>query len=237
MANKTQWIDIKQEDNKTFSGYLALPPSGSGPGLLLLQEIWGVNEHIRTVAEQYALSGFVVLAPDVFWRLDERVDLNYDEAGTEQAFDYMKRLDKDQAADDLAAAVQVLKARPEVTGKVGVMGYCMGGMLAYRTAAASDDIAAAVCYYGGGIADQLSHAPEVTAPIMFHHGVVDDHIPFETAVSAVKAAFSVHPQALFYDYPQAGHGFNCWGRPSMYHQPSATLAQGRTLTFLADHLY
>lgn len=231
----TQWIDIKQQDDKTFSGYLALPPSGKGPGLILLQEIWGVNEHIRTVAEQYALSGFVVLAPDVFWRMGHRVSLTYDEPSSAAAFDYYGRLDKDQAVADLTDAVTALQARPEVTGKIGVMGYCLGGLLAYRCAAATT-VDAVVCFYGGGIAHYLEEANSLTAPVLFHHGMADEHIPQE-AVVQVKDVFTSREAAIFYDYAGAGHGFNCWGRPSMYHPPSAALAQGRSLAFLAQHLF
>lgn len=227
------WLPIYNE--YPFSGYLALPPSGTGPGIVLLQEIWGVNDHIRTVAEQYAQAGFVVFAPDVFWRLTPRLSLNYDEQGNEKAFDCYGKVDFDQAVTDIVAAVDLLKARPEVTGKVAVMGYCMGGMLAYRVAAATE-VDAAVCYYGGGIVKHLDEADKVTAPIIFHHGALDESIP-PADVEQIKQAFTDHSNATFYDYPQAGHGFNCWGRPSMYHQPSAPLAQGRSLIFLADQLF
>ena len=229
----TQWINISNEGDKEFSGYLALPPKGTGPGLILLQEIWGVNDHIKAVAEQYAMSGFVVMAPDVFWRFDKQIALNYDEQGNEKAFGYLNDLDKDQAVKDLSLAVDKLKSLPEVTGKVGVMGYCMGGLLAFRTAAATD-LDAAVCYYGGGIADFIDEAADIHNPILFHHGVKDQLIP-EEAREAIRHHFAVRKDAVLYDY-DADHGFNCWGRPAMYDQPSATIAQGRTLEFLGQFL-
>jgi len=229
----TEWINISSEEGKEFNGYLALPPKGTGPGLILLQEIWGVNDHIKAVADQYAKSGFVVLAPDVFWRMEKQVSLNYDEAGNEKAFDFLNRLDKDQAVKDLVKAVDKLKLLPEVTGKAGIIGYCMGGMLAFRTAAATE-VDAAVCYYGVGIANYIDEAAEIHNPIIFHHGVKDQLIP-EEARETIRKHFAVRKDAVLYDY-DADHGFNCWGRPAMYDQPSATIAQGRTLEFLGQYL-
>ncbi len=229
----TQWINISKEDNKEFNGYLALPPAGKGPGLILLQEIWGVNEHIQAVAEQYAMAGFVVLAPDVYWRFGPHIGLNYDDKGNEAAFDYMNRLDKDQAVADIVRATDKLKSLPQVSGKTGVLGYCMGGMLSYRTAATTQ-IDAAVCYYGVGIANQLDQARNIHAPVMFHHGLRDALVP-EAARADIMKHFSGHQNAVFYEY-DADHGFNCWGRPAMYDQPSAAIAQGRTLEFLGQYL-
>ena len=134
---KNEWISVPSHDGQQFGAYLSLPPTGRGPGMVVLQEIWGVNEHIRAVADQYASDGFVVLAPDVFWRMKPRVDLTYDEAGTKQAYDYMQRLDGANAVLDLTATVKALHARSELTGKVGIVGFCMGGRLAYLAAAES----------------------------------------------------------------------------------------------------
>lgn len=228
------WIDIPTTGTTGFSGYLSLPPSGKGPGIVLLQEIWGVNIHIRTVADQYALAGYVVLAPDVFWRMSSRVDLNYDEAGTEQAFGFYQKLDSDQAAKDVASAVVALRALPELSGKVATLGYCLGGQLAYRGAALSK-ADAAVCYYGGGIDQYVNIADQITQPILFHYAADDSHIT-QDKVATVKAAFSGKSNATFYDYPETDHGFNCWGRPAAYNQRAAALAEGRTLTFLAENL-
>lgn len=224
----TQWIDIAPG----FAGYLALPPAGSGPGLVLWQEIFGVNEHIRSVAEQYALDGFVVLAPDAFWRQAPRVELGYAGADFERAIALMKAYAPDEALADAAAAVQVLRARPEVIGRVGSFGYCMGGRLAYLTAATAG-VDAAVAYYGGGIHLQLDRAAAVTCPVQFHYAEHDDNIPL-AAVQQVRDAM-VTKNAEVHVYPGARHGFNCWARGS-YHAPSAALAHGRSLAFLAQHL-
>jgi len=224
----TRWIDI----GPGFAGYLALPPSGKGPGLVLWQEIFGVNAHIRAVAEQYALDGFVVLAPDAFWRQAPRVELGYEAADRPRAMALMNGYATPDALADSAAATAALRALPEVGGaKVGSIGYCMGGRLAYLTAATTD-VDAAVAYYGGGIHNSLERAASVRGAVQFHYAALDDHIPPE-AVQRVREAL---PAAEVHVYPGAMHGFNCWARAS-YHAASAALAHGRSLAFLAAHLF
>jgi len=224
------WIDI----GPGYAGYLALPPARKGPGLLLLQEIFGVNEHIRAVADQYALDGFVVLAPDLFWRQAPRVELGYAGDDMTRARALMQAYTAEQAIADLGVATRVLRARPEVgAAKVGAVGYCMGGRMAWF-AAATAGVDAAVPYYGGGIHMNLQHAATVRCPMQFHYAGHDDHIPPE-AVAAVRAALPAS-RAEVHVYAEAHHGFNCWARGS-YHAPSAALAHGRALAFLAAHLY
>jgi len=226
-------ISIPSHDGKAFDAYLSLPPTGKGPGLVLIQEIWGVNAHIRAVADQYAMDGYVVLAPDVFWRQEPKTDLAYNEADTKKAYQLMNGLDGPNAIKDLMATAQALRQRPEITGKLGVVGFCMGGRLSYHLAA-TGAVDTAVCYYGGRIQDQLDVATQIQVPILFHYGALDAHIP-ATAVEAVKGAFAGRSNAQFHVYEGADHGFNCWGRP-MYNQRAAALARGRTLEWLANHL-
>ena len=233
----SRWIDITSRDGKSFAAYLASPPKTKtpqrAPGLVLLQEIWGVNAHIRAVADQYASDGFVVLAPDVFWRLEPRVDLDYSEADTAKAFGFRKAVDLTRADDDIAATAGALRDMETVGAQVAAVGYCMGGMLAYR-AAAKGSIDCAVAYYGGGIQQQLGLAASVRVPIAFHYGERDDHIPAD-AVAAVRDAFAGRDDVRIDTYATAGHGFNCWARPS-YDRGAALLAHGRSLAFLATHL-
>jgi carboxymethylenebutenolidase len=226
-------VAIQSHDGKTFDGYLSLPPTGRGPGLVIIQEIWGVNAHIRAVADQYALDGYVVIAPDIFWRQEANVDLTYDEAGTKKAYQLLQGINVPDAVADLVATVQALRNLPEMTGQVGAVGYCMGGRLAYHLAA-SKSIETAVCYYGGGIQNDLNLATSIDVPILFHYGALDTHIP-ATAVSAVKAAFDGRANAQFNVYEDAGHGFNCWARP-LYQQRTSALAHGRTLEWLSTHI-
>ena len=226
-------VTIQSHDGRTFDGYLSLPPTGRGPGLVIIQEIWGVNAHIRSVADQYAMDGYVVVAPDIFWRQEAIVDLAYDGPGTQKAFGLMRGMNGPDAVADLVATARALRNRPEVTGMVGAVGFCMGGRLAYHLAA-TGAIDAAVCYYGGGIQDHLEEAAAITVPILFHYAALDTHIP-AAAVEAVKKAFDGRPNAQFHVYPDADHGFNCWGRP-MYNQCASALAHGRTLEWLSTHV-
>ena len=232
-----KWIEVTAHDGGKFGAWLALPPDGpntkTGPGIVLMQEIWGVNAHIRTVAEQYANDGFVVLAPDVFWRQQPRIDLAYNEADTKMAFGYMQALDQPNAVKDIASGVTVLRAMSEVKGGVASLGYCMGGRLAYL-AAADAGVDAAICYYPGGIAQCLDRAATIKAPLLFHFAEKDGYIPAD-AVEAVKKTFRDRDNARVDTYPDVDHGFNCWGRPN-YRQRSAALAHGRSLAFLATHL-
>lgn len=228
---KTSWIDIKAKDGN-FGAYLALPPTGKGPGIVMFQEIFGVNRHMRAVAEQYAMDGFVVLAPDVFWRQAPRVELGYEGDDMTRARALMGGIPQADAIADLQVTVATLRARPEVSGKIGAIGYCMGGRLAYL-AAATAGVDAASAWYGGGIQDNLDKATGMKCPMQFQYAESDHAIPPE-AVDKVKAAFA-GKSAEFHIYPGAGHGFNCWDRAS-YHQPSAALAHGRTLEFLVEHL-
>ena len=226
---QTEWIDIAPG----FAGCLALPPSGVGPGLVLWQEIFGVNAHIRAVAEQYALDGFVVLAPDAFWRQAPRVELGYEGSDMEQAFALMKGYGAADALADIQSAVAALRARPETAGrKLGSIGYCMGGRMAYLTAATAP-IDAAVSYYGGGIQNQLDRVPAIQCPVQFHYAEIDANIPLD-AVERVRAAMAGKASEL-HIYPGAHHGFNCWARGS-YDASSAALAHGRSITFLAQAL-
>ncbi len=227
------WVELTAEDGSPYDAYLCLPPTGTGPGLVLFQEIFGVNTHIRAVAQQYADDGFVVLAPDVFWRQQKRVELGYEGAERQTALGFVNGMDHGTIAGDIFSYVRALRARPEVTGKVGAFGFCLGGRLSY-IAAAMAEVDFAGCYYGGGIHTQLDLAARITCPIQFHYGLQDSHISKEMT-DQIELAFANHPHAEFHYYPAAGHGFNCWAR-SAYHQPSAVLAHAHTLRAMARHL-
>jgi carboxymethylenebutenolidase len=233
MSVTSQWIDIDSGDGDRFGGYLALPPTGRGPGVVILQEIFGVNEHIRSVCDQYALAGFVALAPDVFWRSQRRVELGYEGADREKALALLQKTDVNQTVTDLGAAVRALKGRPETAGKIAAVGFCFGGRLAYLSAAGGF-VDAAVSYYGGGIQNLLDQADKIHVPMLFHYGEKDAGIPLE-AVEQVKTRFEGKPNTGLHVYPGAEHGFNCTER-SAYDQRASALALGRTLTFLASHL-
>jgi carboxymethylenebutenolidase len=227
------WIDIKAHDGGSFGAYVSTPPKATagGPGIILIQEIWGVNQHIRDVADQYAMDGFTVFAPDVFWRQQPRVDLGYNEVDNPKAFAFMGALDRPNAVEDLAATAAVLRAHSASVGKIASVGYCMGGALSFMCAA-SGSVDAAVCYYGGGIHTMLDRVPAIKVPMLLHFAEKDGHIPM-SAVEQVQAAFKGRVDARIDVYPGVDHGFNCWGR-AMYNQKAAALARGRTLAFLAN---
>jgi carboxymethylenebutenolidase len=226
-------IDIQATDGKSFKGYLSLPPTGTGPGIILFQEIFGVNKHIRAVADQYALDGYVVLAPDMFWRTEPGVDIGYTEADMKTAMGLAQKMDFDQAVKDMSSAVNTLRALPECTGKVASLGYCMGGFLSYLCAA-NGDVDAAVSYYPGRIGSRLDLADKIKCPLLIHFAGKDQHIPKET-VDAVQAAFTDRKNAVIQVYQEADHGFNCWER-KVYDQKTSALAHGLTLSFLSTAL-
>lgn len=234
MSN-SQWIRVETVDG-TFDAYLALPPSGktaNAPGIVLVQEIFGVNEHIRGVADQYAMDGYVVLAPDIFWRAAPRVELGYSGDDLARAMELRQSVDVEKAVKDIEATAKVLRAKLDGHAKVAVVGYCFGGLLSYLSAARGL-VDAAVPYYGGGIHNYLGEAAKLNVPVQFHYGALDSHITPDI-VSAVSDAVKSRPNTEVFVYPKADHGFNCWARSS-YHQPSAALAHGRALEFLAKWL-
>jgi carboxymethylenebutenolidase len=228
----SRWIDISAGTDH-FGAYVALPKSGKGPAVIIIQEIFGVNSHIRSVADQYAQDGYIAIAPDIFWRTQPRVELTYVGADRDKGIEILQKTNVDLAVADIGATAAALRAMPEVTGKIAAIGYCFGGRLAYLSAA-QGAVDAAVSYYGGGIQNLLELAPKIKVPMQFHYGELDSGIPL-SAVGQVKERFVGRNDVEFHLYPNADHGFNCSDRAS-YHQHSAALAHGRTLTFLGERL-
>ncbi|CAN5296902.1 dienelactone hydrolase family protein [soil metagenome] len=226
------WIDIPTPDG-VFQGYLKQPMGGRGPAILIIQEIFGVNAHIRSVADQYALDGFTALAPDLFWRSEPRLELGYDPDGRTRGIEAMNAIGLPTMTRDLIAAIDALRKVDGHDGRIVVAGYCLGGTLAYRLAV-EQAVDLAISYYGGGVAKQLDDMPKVKVPVQFHFGETDQSIPM-SEVEAVKAAAGARADRAVNVYPGAGHGFNCSVRAS-YDQHSAMLAHGRTLQFIAAHL-
>lgn len=227
-------ITLKAKSGGHFNAYLSTPPTGRGPGILLIQEIFGVNEHIRAVADQYAMDGFTVLAPDVFWRIEPGVNLGYDAAGFGKGLELVGKMDFPKAVEDLLLAANHLKTMPEVTGKVASLGFCMGGVLSYAVGSEPGAVDASVCYYGGGIHNHLDRAGGVNQPMMMHFAEKDGYIP-ASAVESIRTAFESNKGVQIFTYPDVDHGFNCWAR-GMYNQKASSLARGRTLEFLSRHI-
>ncbi len=222
-----QTVKLFAADGHPFDAYVASPEGTPRAALVVVQEIFGVNAHIRSVADNFASEGYLSIAPALFDRKERGVELGYAGADMQKAMSLMPKTPEDMqnAMADVAAAVAYV--RDEYKTQVGVVGYCWGGSVAWL-AAAELPIAAAVGYYGGFIAKSLDYAPK--APIQLHFGKKDDHIPLAD-IEKIEAAYPGVPVYLY----DAGHGFNCDARGS-YDAPSAKLALERTLAFFAEHL-
>jgi carboxymethylenebutenolidase len=219
-------IRITAADGGTFAGYLALPARTPAPGLLVLPEIFNSNPHIRSVADGYAADGFIALAPDVYWRQEPGSYLPYTDDGRAKAWALSGRLDNDQLTRDLGDAIAALRARPDCNGKIGVMGFCLGGLLAYL-ASVRLPIDAAVSYYGVKIDPHLGEADRLGCPLLMHFAGNDPHVPPES-VAAIQARLGGLSNVSIHLYPGMEHGFNRKGYPP-YNEAAATLARQRTI--------
>ncbi|MEJ7138128.1 dienelactone hydrolase family protein [Amphibiibacter pelophylacis] len=218
----------------TFSGYLALPPGGTGPGLVMAQEIFGVNFNMRELADTFAQLGYVVAVPDLFWRIQPGIELGYTPEDWKKAFEYFQALDQGKAVEDIQATLTALRAHPAVAGgKAGVVGYCLGGKLAYLAACRTDSDVS-VGYYGVGIEAALDEAANIRQPVLLHIAEKDGFCPPEAREAIVKA-FAGHAQVTTQVYPGVDHAF---ARPAgeHYDAAAATLANQRTADALAQHL-
>ena len=221
----SEFVKLTASDGHEFDAYVAKPEGEPIAGLVVVQEIFGVNTHIRAVADGYAKDGFLAVAPALFDRWERGVDIGYEGADMEKAMSFMPRLDIEVMLKDTAAAIAY--ARKQTGKKTGVIGYCLGGSIAWL-AASRLGADAAVGYYGGMIAKFADE--QLQCPMLLHFGKKDTHITEEDRAK-VSAA---HPEVPIYLY-DAGHGFNCDMRQS-YDAPSAKLARERSLEFLKKHL-
>jgi carboxymethylenebutenolidase len=217
-------INLTAKDGVTIGAYRSAPADEPKGGMVVLQEIFGVNHHIRAVADRYAAAGYLAIAPALFDRVEPGIELGYGESDRPRAIEIRGQTKLEETLADIEAAVALAAAG----GSVGVVGYCWGGTLAWAAATRLSGISAAVGYYGGGIAGMLNEQPR--APVMLHFGERDKHIPLSD-VEKIKAA---HPEIPVFIYP-ADHGFNCDERGS-YDAASAKEAQARTFAFFAENL-
>ena len=217
-------IRLKAKDGVTISAYQALPGGRPKGGMVVCQEIFGVNHHIRNVADRYAAQGYAAIAPALFDRVEPNVELGYSAQDVPAGAGIRARTRLEDTLADIEAAVAALAG----SGPIGVVGYCWGGTLAYAAACRVGGIEAAVGYYGGGIAGMLNEKPKL--PVMLHFGEKDQHISMDD-VNKIRRAYPSMP-VFVYD---ADHGFNCDERGS-YDKTAADLAARRTLEFFAEHL-
>jgi carboxymethylenebutenolidase len=217
-----------------FDADIWLPEAGRGPGILLIQEIWGVGPFITKVAEDLASLGYVVAAPDLFWRLQRHFQAPHDNEGLKEAMRMAQRFDFAEGLADCACTLSNLRAMPEVSGGVGVAGFCMGGSLAYKLAA-SASVDAVLSFYGSAVPDAKSLMNNIDAPTLLVFGGKDPHLPRER-VAAVEAAARSHPNIEVYVDERAGHAFLNHEAPDFYHPEAAADAWRVSLDFLRAHL-
>ncbi len=218
-----EFTTIMARDGHEFQAWLAAPPGRARGALVVVQEIFGVNGHIRAVTDGFAAAGYTAIAPALFDRVRRGIELGYGAADQQQGVGYRKQITNETALKDIAAAAAVVKH----SGRTGVVGYCWGGSLAYL-AACELPLAAAAVYYGR-VGDYLERKPR--CPVVYHYGSADHGIPL-SEVERIRAA---QPAAPVYVYEGAGHGFNCDQRDS-YDASAAALARTRTLDFFARYV-
>jgi carboxymethylenebutenolidase len=231
MSSRVESVEVP---GGSFDLDVWLPEAGTGPGLLLIQEIYGVSEYIRAVAEDLAGLGYVVGAPDLFWRLERRYQAAHDEAGLNRSLQMGQRFDAEQGVADSVAALAHLAAQPEVGGGLGVIGFCLGGTIAYFVAAQSD-VAAVVSFYGSGVPDSLDALDRITAPVLFHFGGSDPYIPRDQVSRVEQAAAGKHNVEVHVE-EDAGHAFHNRMAPMFHMAEPAARAWRRTEEFLQRHL-
>jgi len=215
---------LKASDGHSLDAYVAEPTAKPRGLVIVVQEIFGVNRHIRSVADGYAADGYLAIAPAMFDRRQRSYETGYSQPEIAAGIEIMKRLDWDQAMRDVGAALDYGRG----AGKVGVVGYCWGGSVVWVASARLAGVACGVSYYGGAVPSLVSEKPK--CPVMLHFGETDQSIPLEKAREVAAA----HPRAETFFYP-AGHGFNCDQRGS-YHAPSAGQARERSLAFFRKHV-
>ena len=227
-------ITISLEAGESYSGYLAAPSSSPAPGIVLIQEIFGVNAYMRTIADEFAALGYVVLCPDLFWRQEPGIQLT-DQSDQEwaRAFELYKGFDVEAGVGDLTVTLAHLRGLDDCNGKVASVGYCLGGTLSYLMGCLTD-VDCAVGYYGVGIDEALDKASGLSKPLMLHIAETDNFVPAE-AQDKIKSGLAGNDLVTIHSYPGVDHAFARAGGQS-YVADAATLANQRTAEFLKANL-
>jgi len=217
-----------------FGAYIARPEALPAPAVVVLHEVFGVNADIREHCDELAEQGFVAVAPDLFWRLEPGVDLSVtSEADWQHALGLYQRFDRDSGARDAKDTIDAVAKLPECTGKVGLMGYCLGGLMTFLTAARSL-VDAGVAFHGGETEKYLDEADRITAPLLMHLAGDDEYMPAE-AQAQIKAALAAKANVTIYTYAGQGHAFSRHNG-DRYNAEAAALANQRTADFLHQQL-
>jgi carboxymethylenebutenolidase len=225
VTTRDEQVAIPDEGSMTMTVWT--PESGTGPGMLLIQEIFGVGPYIRAVGERLADAGYVVGAPDLFWRFAPGFQAGHDEAGLAESMQQVGNLDPAKAVGDCIAALEHLGELSGVAARPGVIGFCLGGTLAFGVAAA-DDPSVCVSYYGSGVPGMLDRLPDVSCPTLFHFGNADAYIPNE-GVEALAAAL---PSGMVLNVEAAGHAFDNHESEMFFDEGAAKAAWAKTMAFL-----
>lgn len=226
-----EWVQIAGPDG-AFKAYVARPSGTPKGAVVAIQEIFGVNAVMRGKADWLAREGFLAIAPDLFWRIAPGIELTDQSEGEwKQAIDYMNQLDKNASVKDVQAALTW--ARSQGVSKAGVMGYCMGGYIAFL-AACRTDADASVCYHGGGIHTALGEAGGIKKPVMLHNPMKDGFIPVE-ALNTIRETLKSNPLVTVHEYTEQDHAFTREGG-AHYDEAAKQLADGRTIAFLNQAL-
>jgi carboxymethylenebutenolidase len=221
-----KWIDVQSSDGLSFRAYEAVPSGGTGPGIVLLHEIFGVNARMREVADRFAEEGYVVMVPDLFFRLEPGVDLGFDKEDLERALSLNERLDVPLAIRDVESTVAAMRALSQCRGRIGALGFCLGGRLAVL-AAASRLVDCAVSYYGVGLEELVQELGCIDIPMVFHMAGADKLVT-PAAAATVAKTLAGRKQIEVYVYPGAAHAFDSPVRPS-YDASASGMAYTRTL--------
>jgi carboxymethylenebutenolidase len=219
---------ITTEDG-TFSAYVARPSRSPAPAVVVIQEIFGVNKVMRDITDGLANQGYLAICPDLFWRIEPGVDItDRSDAEWKRAFELMNAFDVETGVGDIAATIDHIRKDPGCDGKVGAVGYCLGGQLAFLTATRTD-ADASVAYYGVGIENRVAEAEKLTHPLLMHIAEEDQFVP-RAAQAVILAALKDHPQVEIHTYRGCDHAFAREGG-AHFNAAAAKLANGRTLTF------
>ena len=226
-------VPVPCDDAGDMPLHVWVPAGGSGPGLLLIQEIFGVGPYIRDVAGRLADAGYVVGAPEVFWRFAPGWEAGHDEEGLNASLAKVQELDPGTAALDCAKALATLGELDEVTGTPGLIGFCLGGTIAWAVAAGNEP-SVCVSYYGSGVPQMLDQVGNVTCPTLFHFGNADPYIPAE-GIEALNAAIAGRPNFVL-NVEDAGHAFDNHVSEMFWNESAAQSAWAKTMAFLGEHL-
>jgi carboxymethylenebutenolidase len=218
----------------TFGAYVARPSRAPAPAVVVIQEIFGVNQVMRDIADGLAGQGYLAICPDLFWRIEPGIDItDKSEAEWKRAFELFNAFDVDAGVEDIAATIDHIRRDPGCDGKVGAVGFCLGGQLAFLTAARTG-VDASVAYYGVGLENRVGEAEKLTRPLLMHIAEEDQFVP-KAAQQVILAALKDHPQIEIHTYPGCDHAFAREGGEH-YNAEAAKLANGRTLSFFARTL-